>query len=56
MLRVLDDEDEEDDMEGAELLLKTFLEARTASAAQQNSSGDTSTVSVPLYPVAAERS
>ncbi len=55
MLRVLDEEDEENDMEGAELLLKSFLEARTASAAQQNST-DTSTVSVPLYPAAAERS
>ncbi len=55
MLRVLDDEDEGNDMEGAELLLKSFLEARTASAAQQNS-GDTSTLSVPLYPGAAEHS
>jgi hypothetical protein len=50
MLRVLDEEDEEEDMEGAELLLKSFLEARTASTAQQNSA-ETSTV--PLYPVAA---
>lgn len=53
MLRVLDEEDEEDDSEGSELLLKSLLEAARASTTKQNS-GDTSTISIPLYPAAAE--
>ncbi len=47
--------DAETDREGCEELLKGFLEARRASLAKQDSGGGPS-VSIPLYPAAAEHS
>jgi len=52
---ILREVDAETDREGCEELLKGFLQARRASLAKQNS-GDTSSVSIPLYPAAAEHS